>query len=398
MGSASGGPAGRGPGLVTGAVVMAASRLMNTIGRRDPSGGWEPVLDLTLLDHDRTVSRHHAELLYRNGGMWLRDHGSSNGTFVNGERLAPGVDRALADGDLVSFGGLGLLFRAAIEWPRGVTAEWEGEADDRPVTLRETIAGGEVFALNRAIQGGEFVLHYQPKITLATGRLEAAEALIRWQPPGGTLLYPDAFIGLAERTNLIKAITPWVVGAAVKQIALWQSAGIELTVGANLATQDLESATLIEQVELLLEASAIEPSRLQLEVTETGIMTDLARARESLARLKGMGVGISIDDFGIGNSSLASLRQIPATELKIDRSFCMEMDDQGMRIVRMAVEIAHDLGMTVVAEGVETADVAERLTAMGCDVGQGYLYSKPVPAAALQALVQSNPTRASTAG
>ncbi|MHB8507089.1 MAG: EAL domain-containing protein [Candidatus Dormibacteria bacterium] len=234
--------------------------------------------------------------------------------------------------------------------------------------------------LRNAISGGGLALVYQPKLDLRTGTMQSVEALVRWEHPRLGTLAPDRFIPLAEQSGLIKPLTSWVLAAAIDQAKRWRARGVSLDVSINLSTADLEDARLAEIVEEHLETARVPANTIGVELVETGVMADPARAISTLRDLKTLGVQVSIDDFGIGQSSLAYLRQLPADEIKIDRSFCIEMDERNMVIVRSAIGMGHDLGLRVVAEGVETQDTMDRLVALGCDVAQGYLVGRPTTA------------------
>jgi len=244
--------------------------------------------------------------------------------------------------------------------------------------------------LREAISAGELVLHYQPKADLQTGRVVGVEALVRWQHPERGLLAPDVFIPIAEQTEIIRPLTEYVLTHALAQCEQWRRDGLDLTVAVNVSVSNLLDARFAETVKALLDDSGIAPSRLTLEITESVVMADPVRALDILARLGELGVGLSLDDFGIGYSSLALLKRLPVQELKIDRSFVMSMaaDGNDAAIVRLAVQLAHNLGLHVVAEGVETADVWDQLTEMGCQHGQGYYLSRPLPAEELTSWLQ----------
>lgn len=235
--------------------------------------------------------------------------------------------------------------------------------------------------LRNAIDADELLLFYQPKINLRTRRITGVEALVRWQHPKHGLMFPDEFIPLAEQTGLIKPLTLWVLKHALSQVSTWREQGFELDVAVNLSVRNLQDAQFPERVAGLL-ASAITPLRgLWLEITETAIMADPERAQEILSDLRNMNVMLSIDDFGKGYSSLAYLKQLPVREIKIDRSFVSAMltSENDAVIVRSIVDLAHNIGLHVIAEGVEDEATCERLIALGCDLAQGYYFSKPLP-------------------
>jgi len=254
--------------------------------------------------------------------------------------------------------------------------------------------------LRAAIAGGDLTLHYQPKLDLATGRVRGVEALVRWTHPTLGPLPPDQFIPLAERTGLIGALTRWALGAALRQCRAWRDAGLDLTVAVNLSMWDLRDAGLPDTVAALLRAHGVPPACLRLELTESAVMGDAARALEVLARLRTLGARLAVDDFGTGYSSLAYLTRLPVDELKIDRSFVRDLAREGegagtATLVASVVGLAHNLGLTVVAEGMEDAETLAVLTRLGCDVAQGYYVSRPLPAPELERwLREAGATRA----
>jgi EAL domain-containing protein (putative c-di-GMP-specific phosphodiesterase class I) len=212
--------------------------------------------------------------------------------------------------------------------------------------------------------------------------VRSVEALVRWQHPGRGLLPPLEFMPVVERTGLIKPLTFYVLDISLGQCAAWARDGLDLSVAVNLSMRSLHDLELPAEVARLLAKWDVQPSRLQLEITEDSIMADPVRARETLMELSTMGVGLSIDDFGTGYSSLAYLRSLPMNEIKIDRSFVMNMDkdENDAVIVRSTIDLGRNLGLEVVAEGVETADVTAALATRGCDVIQGYWVCPPLPA------------------
>jgi diguanylate cyclase (GGDEF)-like protein len=236
--------------------------------------------------------------------------------------------------------------------------------------------------LRRAIDDNEFYLQYQPKISLADGSCLSAEVLLRWRHPTRGFVPPDQFIPFAEQTGCIKSITRWVLARGLAQLAAWRASGLEMSLNINVSTRDLVQQDLPAIVRDQLLAEGVPARHLCLEVTESAIMQDPAHALASLQALHEMGVQLSIDDFGTGYSSLAYLKKLPVQELKIDRSFVMNLDrdDNDLNIVRSTIDMAHHMGLKVVAEGVETESVAAKLTTLGCDGAQGYLYSRPLGA------------------
>jgi diguanylate cyclase (GGDEF)-like protein len=237
--------------------------------------------------------------------------------------------------------------------------------------------------LRRAIDHDELVLHFQPKVALnGARRAIGVEALVRWQHPERGLLGPGDFLGVAERTGLIADVTRWVLDAAVRQCAAWRGRGIDLAVAINLAAANIVDATLPDAVERALRRWEVPGEMLQCEISEDTVMGDPLRATEVLERLRALGVRLSLDDFGTGHSSLTYLKSLPLDEVKIDRSFVtgMAVDPSDAAIVRSTIDLARHLGLDVVAEGVESEDVLEVLVALECDVAQGFLLSRPLPA------------------
>lgn len=239
--------------------------------------------------------------------------------------------------------------------------------------------------LRVAIETDQLELHFQPKVRLPHGSPGGVEALVRWRHPKRGLLPPDEFVALAEQTGLIKPLTCWVIGAALDQACIWRQAGIHLPVAVNLSMKDLHDPSLPDTVAELLAARGLPAEWLSLEITENGLMAEPTTAMAALRRLRSMGVRVAMDDFGTGYSSLAYLKQLPLDELKIDRRFVREMatDDSDCAIVRSTIELAHSLGLVVVAEGVEDAETGVLLARLGCDQAQGYYYGRPAPAAEL---------------
>ena len=207
------------------------------------------------------------------------------------------------------------------------------------------------------------------------------EALVRWQHPDHGLVGPDRFLPFAERTGLIRPLTRHVLDVALRQCKQWSIQGVDVAVAVNLSSRDLLDLHFPDEVERLLDEWQIEPGRLELEITERVILSDPVRTRTILGRLKALGIRLSIDDFGSGYSSLSYLKRLPLDVLKIDKSFVLNMlDDDDAAIVRSTIDLAHNLGLEVVAEGVETEEVRAALVALSCDTAQGYFFSKPMAA------------------
>lgn len=236
--------------------------------------------------------------------------------------------------------------------------------------------------LKRAVEGEELKLYYQPKISVATGKVTGVEALARWTHPEHGPVPPDQFIALAEQTGLIKNLTVWALRTAIEQSARWRSAGLHLDVAVNLSPKILHDQDLAPLIAELLAEYDLEPERLILEITESAIMADPDRAKAIMESLTQKGVRVSIDDFGTGYSSLGYLKKLPVHELKIDRSFVTDMMDSESDsvIVKSIVELAHNLGLKVVAEGIERSETLTGLAQMGADTAQGFFIGLPTPA------------------
>ena len=243
--------------------------------------------------------------------------------------------------------------------------------------------------LSRALEQGEIVVHYQPQVDVDTGEVRGVEALVRWQHPVHGLLPPAVFIPAAERTGLIGPLTRYLLDRVVAQAVVWWDAGTPLRVAANLSVRDLLDPTFAHHVADLLDRHGLDHDQLELELTETMALVDPERSMEVLRALADLGVVLSIDDFGTGYSSLAHLQRLPVNRLKIDRSFVTGMvdDDACAAIVRSTIELARNLGMTVVAEGVEDDSTLMSLRAMGCDLAQGFGLGRPVPADQVAGLI-----------
>ena len=271
-------------------------------------------------------------------------------------------------------------------------------ADVAMYMAKETHSGFELYAperdqhslgrltllgeLRRAIERDELMLYFQPKADMRTGRVVAAEALVRWYHPRHGLLIPEKFVPLAERTGMMRALTMFVLNSALKQCREWHAAGQPLGVAVNLSARNLLDLRFPDEVQRLLTNWQVAPGWLELEITESAVMADPARAMHVLARLSEMGVGVSLDDFGTGYSSLVYLKRLPVNEVKIDKSFITHMSDEedDAVIVESTIDLARSLGLRVVAEGVETEDVWRRLSNLGCDMAQGFYLSRPMPA------------------
>ncbi len=395
--------------------------------RRDGTG-----VALMILDLDRfkevndTLGHHNGDLLLQEIGGRLRDglRESDSVARLGGDEFGLLLPRVADGGEALM---LGERVRSVLRRPftlEGVTLDLEASigvalypehgtdvdlllqrADVAMYLAKEDRSGCELYAadrdeysphrlalaaeLRRALDEHELVLHYQPKADLADRRVVAVEALVRWQHPEHGLLGPDEFIPLAEATGVIRELTLQVLDETLRQQREWLDAGLDLRVAVNLSARDLYDLTLPATVARLLARHGVPATGLELEITESVIVSDPMRARAILNRLSEMGVVLAVDDYGTGYSSLGYLKRLPIDQMKIDRSFVMHMseDRNDAAIVRSTVELGRNLGLKVVAEGVETADAWAHLKALGCDFAQGFYLSKPVPAADVPALV-----------
>lgn len=239
--------------------------------------------------------------------------------------------------------------------------------------------------LRHAIVADQLFLLYQPKIQLQEGTISGLEVLSRWQHPEFGIISPNEFIPVAERTGLIIPLTLWVLHQSLLQCRAWQQMGVDINIAVNLSMWNLEEQQFPNQLQALLRDIGISPERLELEITESAIMVDPQQVMQTLRYIKDLGVRFTIDDFGTGYSSLAYLKKLPVSGIKIDKSFVqnMELDRDNAVIVRSIVDLGHNLGLNVVAEGVETYDSNEMLKAFQCDEAQGFYYSRPIPAYAI---------------
>jgi diguanylate cyclase (GGDEF)-like protein len=246
--------------------------------------------------------------------------------------------------------------------------------------------------LRRGLEAGQFALYYQPQVEVATGRLVGAEALIRWNHPDLGLVSPARFIPVAEETGLIVEIGDWVLREACREAARWMALGLpELRVAVNLSALQFKRGDIEKSVAGAIEASGIEPYMLELELTESILISDTENILSTVKRLKSMGVRLSIDDFGTGYSSLSYLKRFEVDKLKIDQSFIRDLatDPEDAAIVRAIIQMARSLGLRTVAEGVETQDVLDHLRLFHCDETQGYFHARPLPADDFVAFVQA---------
>ena len=395
---------------------------------------------LLLLDLDRfkdvndTLGHHHGDLLLGEVAARLTSalRGVDTVARLGGDEFAMLLPDATAEGAAavadklratlhqpLTLDGVGLDLDASIGiavYPDhgGDAAELLQHADVAMYAAKQTHAGFVVYdpavdqhsprrlallgGLRRALERNELVLHYQPKADLHSGQVLGAEALVRWQHPAHGLLGPGEFIPLAERTGLIHPLTRWVLDAALRQAAEWRRAGHHLSIAVNVSTRSLLDHDFPEQVADRLATWQVPAGSLVLEVTESAVMADPALALEVLGRLHALGVGLAVDDFGTGYSSMAYLKALPVDELKVDRSFVGQMttSNSDAVIVRSTIDLGHNLGLHVVAEGVENQATWEELAALGCDTAQGYHLGRPMPAADLERWLQQPAPDATT--
>lgn len=247
--------------------------------------------------------------------------------------------------------------------------------------------------LRQALERNELVLHYQPKIDFETSRISGVEALVRWQHPQQGLLAPDKFIALAEKSGLIKRLTLVVLRMALQQCMIWRQEGHELSIAVNVSPLNVQDPEFPGQVEAMLAELKVPPALLELEMTESAVMSEPKRAIACIERLGALGVQVSIDDFGTGYSSMTYLKQLMIAKIKIDRSFVKDMvtNHNDNVIVRSSVELGHNLGLKVIAEGVEDQASWDRLKEMGCDSAQGYFMSRPLTVEQLADWMQRAP-------
>jgi diguanylate cyclase (GGDEF)-like protein len=264
-------------------------------------------------------------------------------------------------------------------------------ANDQNSTTRLGLLG----SLRQGIEGGQLELHYQPKVAFGSGAVVGVEALVRWRHPDRGLIFPDDFIPLAEHSGLMHKLTAHVVDSALEQAARWWSVGLEIPVAVNVSARDLHGPMLAETVDRGLERYGLPAHALRLELTERVLMAEPARSADSLAALERLAIRLSLDDFGTGYSSLVLLQRLPVSEIKVDRSFVKRLlssaDDA--KIVRSIVDLAHALGIEAVAEGVETEEIWDLLSDLGCDSAQGWYVSRPLPAERATAWLLRHPSR-----
>ena len=376
-------------------LVQVAARLREVVDRDDlvvRLGGDEFAALLTDVDADRAeaVARHIRAAV---GLPYM----------IEGESLVLGVSVGIALAPEHGADATTLFQHADIAMyvaKRGSLGQalYANAYDRRDPAGRRVPSGSSldlVDDLRTAVREGTLLLHYQPKVAIGTGTACGVEALVRWPHPSYGLLPPDRFIPLAEQTGLIVPLTAWVIEAALRQCNAWHRAGVVVDVAINISLSNLRDPTLCGTVERLLGLYAVPPHRLCLELTESVIMADVEGTKLALARLAAMGVRLAIDDFGTGYSSLAYLSRLPVQELKIDRSFVQRLATEAhdRTIVASTIGLGHSLGLQVVTEGIEDAATWALLTTLGCDVGQGYYLSPPLPASDAEAWLRASSPR-----
>jgi EAL domain-containing protein (putative c-di-GMP-specific phosphodiesterase class I) len=278
---------------------------------------------------------------------------------------------------------------------RKISHEFYTREDDQNSVRRLSM----VSDLRSAIANSELDLLYQPQIELRSGELVGAEALLRWQHPVHGQVSPEEFIAIAESTDLIQPLTDWLINEALRQVVCWQQEGIKLRVAVNLSARSLQHVGFPKHVELMLGRFGLEPRWLELEITETAMMLDPARALAIVRDLQALGVRVAIDDFGTGYSSLGYLRDLRVDALKLDKSFVIDLENrqQNRVIVESTAQMGAALGLEVVAEGVESQWVSDYLARAGYRIGQGYWFGKPAPPDELANRFRQPVTRARTA-
>ncbi len=302
-----------------------------------------------------------------------------------GVRIMHTVQKLLGGGRLKVLGALEKPARA--DDLRTLLSHWRPPAGPARPPADAISIGPE--ALVRAAQEAQWVLHYQPKVNLQSGAVTGVESLVRWQHPTHGLVYPDAFIHVAEEHGIIGALTDWVFREALRQLALWHTMNLPLQMAINVSMESLRTTGFAAHVGALVRDAGVSPQDVTLEITESRLMSPSPEPLENLVRLRMQRLGLSIDDFGTGHSSLAQLRDVPFNELKIDRGFVHGA--RSNQIIRPMLEgsigIGKRLGMLCVAEGVESEEDWHLLRAIDCDLAQGYFIGQPMPAAQLPAWV-----------
>ena len=372
-------------------------------------------------DVNDTLGHHHGDLVLQEVGPRLRDafRGEDMVARLGGDEFAvfmPGADIGAAQAAVerlqhalhtpVDVDGISIALDASIglAWypehgddvdtllQRADVAMYRAKADHHALVVYRSEDDdhtperlGMAADLRRAVAGEQLVLHYQPQVELGHGQPVAAEGLVRWHHPQRGLLGPLEFIDMAERTGVIKDLTYRVLDLGLRDLRTWTNEGRHLSLSLNVSVRSLLDRRFPEEVQRLLEGHGVDGHALTLELTESSLMVDPELAKWTMRQLAELGVSVAIDDFGTGYSSLAYLTDLPIGELKIDKSFvrAMSSDSRNAIVVRSTIELAHNLGLRTVAEGIEDAFTFERLRALGCELAQGFHMSKPLPASGL---------------
>lgn len=302
------------------------------------------------------------------GAAFFPDHGSTANTLMKRAEIAMYAAK-----------------KSAIQW-----AVYNHELEQH--SLNQLSLHGE---LRRAIEGNELHLMFQPQVDVQSGELRGLEALVRWRGDDGRTVMPDEFIPMAEQTGLITQLDQWVIRKVAEYLRQWERITGDFSVSVNISARSLSDAGFLDDIIATFRRHGISPRALMLEITESAVMADPEQAMNAITRLTRMGFGFAIDDFGTGYSSLAYLKRLPAREIKIDKSFVTQMgfDDNDAVIVRATIDLAHNLGRHVVAEGVEDRDTLDLLAILGCDRAQGYYISRPMDADSLQDWLKTNAPR-----
>jgi diguanylate cyclase (GGDEF)-like protein/PAS domain S-box-containing protein len=368
---------------------ITAQRLMHCLRSSDTvarQGGDEFVLLLTNQESEESITLTLQRVLHEVAKPWHVNHLEFQITCSIGVTLCPSdgndVETLLKNADSAMYKAKE-LGRNNFQY---FSAEMNSTATDRLALLNR---------LRQAIANDELVLHYQPKVSLHNGCLIGAEALLRWNSPHSGMIAPCTFIPLAEETGLIIPIGEWVLRAACRQNRAWQDAGhAPLVISVNLSPRQLARGDIVEVVRTVLQETGLQPQYLELEITESVMATEVDKSFAMLSRLRALGVKISLDDFGTGYSSLSYLKCFPVDTLKIDRSFVRDIasDQDSASIVKAIISLGHNLNLTVLAEGIETSEQFQFLLQNGCNEGQGFLMSRPVPAGDFVALLTAGST------
>ncbi len=368
-------------------------RLLKTVGERLQTilrksdtvarlGGDEFAALLPAIDHDESITIVAEKIINAlNKPITVEGHSLSIGISI-------GLVRCPRDGDKATL----LMQRADVAMYHAKREGLGYVFYDKNMDSNNLFELTMESELRQAVENNNFELYYQPKIDLQHGHIVGAEALIRWIHAEHGFISPEKFIPLAEQTGLIKTLTEWVLKKALTQCATWHANNINIGISINLSAYSLNDIDLIDTVHHALTETAVDPHWLTLELTETAIMSDANRALNILSQLNAMGARLSVDDFGTGYSSLAYLKRFPVNEIKIDKSFVIDMlnDASDAVIVRSTIDLAHNMGMNVVAEGIESQEAWDKLAELGCNLGQGYHMCRPCPAEEFQEWVYSS--------